>query len=113
MLAAHTISPVRLANRLVERERGNDDFDLVDVREQYEFDQVAIPGARLVPHGGFLDGSAFASLDPTRPLILHCRSGARSAEVLTLARAAGFDAIHLDGGILACVDKIELRESRH
>lgn len=113
VLAGHAISAARLADRLAERERGNDDFDLVDVREQHEFDLVAIPGARLVPRGGFLDGSAFASLDRTRPLILHCKSGARSAEVLTLARAAGFDAIHLDGGILACVDKIELRGSRH
>jgi len=53
VLAGHAISAARLAGRLAERERGNDDFDLVDVREQHEFDLVAIPGARLVPRGGF------------------------------------------------------------
>lgn len=105
--AARTISAAGLADRLASRDRGTDDFDLVDVREQHEYDLVAIPGARLVPRGGFLDGSAFALLDPTRPLILHCRSGVRSAEVLSLARAAGFDAVHLAGGVLAWVEQIE------
>ena len=103
--AAFTISAATLAGRLVDRDRGTDDFDLVDVREQQEFDLVAIPGARLVPRGGFVDGSAFAALDQARPLVLHCQSGARSAQALTLARAAGFDAVHLEGGILAWIDK--------
>jgi len=110
---AQTITAARLAGRLADRDRGTDDFDLVDVREQPEFDLVAIPGARLVPRGAFLDGSAFALLDPSRPLILHCRSGVRSAEVLPLARAAGFDAAHLVGGVLAWVDEIEPHKPRY
>ena len=101
--AAHLISARRLSERLADRARGTDDFDLVDVREQHEHDEVASPGARLVPRGDFLDGSALNTLDPHRPLILHCRSGARSADVLDLAHATGFDAVHLDGGILAWV----------
>jgi len=95
------ISASRLAERLASRARGRDDFDLVDVREPHEHDQVAIPGARLIPRGQFLDGTAFASLDPARPLILHCASGARSAEALEIAAARGFDVVHLEGGILA------------
>jgi molybdopterin/thiamine biosynthesis adenylyltransferase/rhodanese-related sulfurtransferase len=101
-----TISATRLAERLAARERGTDDFDLIDVRERAEHDLVSIPGARLVPRGEFLDGSAFVQLDPSRALILHCASGARSAQVLALATARGFDAVHLDGGVLAWVDQV-------
>jgi adenylyltransferase/sulfurtransferase len=102
--AAFSISAATLAAKLVERDRGTNQFDLLDVREQQEFDQVAIPGARLVPRRAFLDGSAFASLDRALPLVLYCHSGARSAEVLNLAREAGFDAVHLAGGILAWIN---------
>jgi rhodanese-related sulfurtransferase len=108
-----TISAPRLAERLAARDRGADDFDLVDVREPAEHDLVAIPGARLVPRAGFLDRSAFALIDPDRELILHCRSGVRSAEVLALATARGFDARHLDGGVLAWVDLVEPHKPRH
>lgn len=96
-----------LADRLAARERGEDDFDLVDVREPAEHALVAIPGARLLPRGRFLDGSAFDDLDPARPLVLHCKSGVRSAEVLALARSRGLDAVHLDGGVLAWVDQVD------
>jgi len=105
--AALTISARRLAERLAARALGADDFDLVDVREPDEFDLVSIPGARLVPRGRFLDGSALATLDRDRPLVLHCQSGARSAEVLAVVRTAGFDAVHLDGGVLAWVAAVE------
>lgn len=102
-----TIGARHLADRLADRERGGDDLDLVDVREPAEHALAAIPGARLLPRGGFMDGSAFADLDPSRPLVLHCASGVRSAEVLELVRARGFDAVHLTGGILAWIDEVE------
>lgn len=102
-----TVSARALAARLAARAAGADDFDLVDVREPAEHALVAVPGARLLPRGRFLDGSAFADLDPARPLVLHCKSGARSAEVLALVRARGFDAVHLDGGVLAWVDDVD------
>ncbi|CAN5398897.1 adenylyltransferase/sulfurtransferase MoeZ [soil metagenome] len=111
--ALRTISAPRLAERLAARDLGDDDFDLVDVREPAERELFAIPVARLVPRAGFLDGSAFALVDPDRELILHCRSGVRSAEVLALATARGFDARHLDGGVLAWVDLVEPHKPRY
>jgi len=105
--ALPTITAAALAARLAARERGADDLDLVDVREPAEHALVAIPGSRLLPRGAFLDGSAFADLDPARPLVLHCKSGIRSAEVLALVRQRGFDAVHLDGGVLAWVDEVD------
>jgi len=107
------ISVRELADRLAAREHGEDDFDLVDVREPAEHELVAIPGARLLPRGGFLDGSALADLSPERPLVLHCKSGARSAEVLELVLAAGYEAVHLTGGVLAWVDEIEPAKPRY
>jgi adenylyltransferase/sulfurtransferase len=106
-VTAPAISARELAARLAARAAGTDDLDLVDVREPAEHALVAIPGARLLPRGGFLDGSAYADLDPDRPLVLHCRSGARSAEVLALVRERGFDAVHLAGGVLAWVDDVD------
>lgn len=102
-----------LAERLAARDLGEDDFDLVDVREPAEHELVAIPGARLIPRERFLDGSALADLSADRPLILHCKSGARSAEVLGLVLAAGYDAVQLTGGVLAWVDEIEPAKPRY
>jgi adenylyltransferase/sulfurtransferase len=83
-------------------------FDLIDVREPAEAETVRIPGARLVPRGRILDGSALAELPRDRRLVLHCRSGVRSAECLAVLRAAGFvDAVHLAGGVLAWIDQLE------
>ena len=45
-----------LAAMLDERERGERDFDLIDVREPGEYEIVRIPGARLVPQGSILSG---------------------------------------------------------
>ncbi|RMI09135.1 ThiF family adenylyltransferase [Cellulomonas triticagri] len=94
------LAPVDLAARLAARDRGEDDLDLVDLRTAAEREVVRIPGSRAVPLQAFLDGTAYADLDPARPLVLHCQSGRRSAEALAAARARGFDAVHLDGGVL-------------
>jgi molybdopterin/thiamine biosynthesis adenylyltransferase/rhodanese-related sulfurtransferase len=77
-------------------------YFLVDVREPEENKQLAIPGSILIPKGEFEDGSAFAKLPLDREIILHCRSGVRSAKCLELIRAAGFsNSKHLKGGIIA------------
>ena len=57
-----TISVRQLKDMLDARERGDDDFVLIDVREPHEYEIVSIPGAILVPKGEFLDGSALAQL---------------------------------------------------
>lgn len=110
---AATISVRDLAARLAARDRGEDDFDLVDVRDLAEHELVSIPGSRLVPREAFLDGSALAWLSPTRPLVLHCKSGVRSAEVLAVVLAAGYDAVHVSGGVLAWVEEIEPAKPRY
>ena len=89
------------------QDRGEDIF-LVDVREPNEYEIVSIPGATLIPKGEFLNGSALEQLPQDRKIVLHCKSGARSAEALAVVKNAGFgDAVHVGGGILAWVNQID------
>jgi len=103
-----TISVKDLALMLEQRDRGERDFVLIDVREPNEWDIVSIPGAVLVPKGEFMSGEALTTLPQDKQVVLHCKVGGRSAEVLALVKAAGFsDAIHVGGGVVAWVSQIE------
>ncbi|CAB4532940.1 unannotated protein [freshwater metagenome] len=85
-----------------------DDFYLVDVREPSEFEIVRIPGSHLIPKQGFLDGTVLSSLPQDKPIILHCKSGVRSAECLAILKGAGFsDASHVAGGVIAWAKQID------
>ncbi|MEV4253862.1 adenylyltransferase/sulfurtransferase MoeZ [Spirillospora sp. NPDC049652] len=85
-----------------------EDIFLVDVREPNEYEIVSIPGATLIPKGEFLNGSALERLPQDRKIVLHCKSGVRSAEALAVVKNAGFgDAVHVGGGIVAWVNQID------
>jgi sulfur-carrier protein adenylyltransferase/sulfurtransferase len=82
------------------------DHQLIDVREQYEYEIVNI-GGELVPLGTIED-----SLDKFRSdkrVVMLCRSGVRSARAIeTLERKYGFSNLYnLKGGVLAWVDEID------
>ena len=107
-LAGATIDVHALKAMLDARDRGEDDFVLVDVREPHEYEIVAIPGSVLVPKGDLVDGDGLDRLPPGRRLVLHCKSGGRSAQALAAVQAAGrADAVHVTGGVLAWVQEIE------
>ncbi len=79
----------------------NEDFVLVDVREQNEFDDYNI-GAKLIPLSQF--GERVSELDAfkSKEIILHCRSGARSGRAQQYMLANGFEnVLNLVGGVLA------------
>ena len=81
---------------------------LIDVRERVEWDINRIQGAELIPKGAFLSGEALATLPQDKPIVVHCKSGTRSAEVLAVLKGAGFaDAVHVGGGVVAWVERIE------
>ena len=97
-----TISVHELKEMLDARERGDRDFVLIDVREPIEWEIATIDGAEFIPKGEFLDGSALEKLPQDKQIVLHCKVGGRSAEVLAVLHGAGFsDAIHVGGGINA------------
>jgi adenylyltransferase/sulfurtransferase len=84
------------------------DFLLVDVREPAEYEIVKIPGSVLIPKGDIVSGQALATLPQDRPIVLHCKTGVRSAEALAALKQAGFrDATHVQGGVIAWVNQID------
>lgn len=103
-----TISVTQLETMLKEREEGTRDFVLVDVREPNEYEINQIPGSVLIPKGEFLNGNAFEQLSQDTPVVLHCKSGVRSAEALAVLKGAGYsDAVHVGGGVVAWVNQID------
>jgi sulfur-carrier protein adenylyltransferase/sulfurtransferase len=99
-----TISVTELKSKMDNKE----DFYLIDVREPSEFEIVRIPGSHLLPKQGFLDGTVLAGLPQDKPIILHCKSGVRSAECLAILKGAGFsDAAHVSGGVIAWAKQID------
>jgi len=104
----HGIDVHDLARRLAARAAGEDDFALVDVREPAEREVATIPGSVGVPMAQLLAAGP-AALPDGVPVVLHCRSGARSAQVLAALHAAGrTDVVHVEGGMLAWVREIDL-----
>ena len=74
-------------------------FLLIDVREPYEAERCSI-GGKLLPMGEIVDH--ISEIPKDIPVVVHCRSGARSAAVINaLSTRYGFDnLINLKGGIL-------------
>jgi sulfur-carrier protein adenylyltransferase/sulfurtransferase len=99
-----TITPSELAELL----KSSDDIALIDVREPVEWDIVRIEGATLIPKGRILSGEALPELPQDRRIVLHCKTGIRSAEALAVIKRAGFaDAVHVQGGIVAWATQVD------
>lgn len=82
------------------------DFVLVDVREPFEHDICEIPGAQLIPLGEFAE--RYTELPRDREVIIHCKSGIRSARAAHFLKGKGYQDVHnLEGGILAWMDRID------
>lgn len=81
-------------------------FQLIDVREPHEA-EIANIGGELIPMGEIINHTEKISKD--KPVIIHCRSGARSASViLALEKQYGFtNLVNLKGGILAWAKEID------
>ena len=102
--AGSTITVQELKSKIDAQEN----YYLIDVREPSEYEIVKIPTAHLIPKQGFIDGSVLATLPQDRPIILHCKSGVRSAECLAILKDAGFsDASHVFGGVVAWAKQID------
>jgi len=107
-----TVTAPELAELLTARSLGETSFTLVDVREDWERNLVAIPGSVHVPLQDVLDRGVTALPDEAEgTVILHCKAGARSAQALAALRrdyALREDTVkHLDGGVLAWIDRVD------
>jgi adenylyltransferase/sulfurtransferase len=83
-----------------------DNFVLIDVREPHEYQICNIPAAQLMPLGEV--GKRLGELDPEADIVIHCKSGMRSARACGILRAAGFKHVrNMKGGILAWSDQVD------
>ena len=91
---------------LKEKMDNKEDFQLIDVREAYEV-EIATIGAEHIPMGEIINRRDEISKD--KPVIIHCRSGARSGNVINaLEQNFGFSNLYnLKGGILAWANEID------
>ncbi len=80
---------------------------LIDVREKFEKDLVDIGGS-LIPLGQLSERVSELESHKEKPVIIYCRSGARSAEACRILMSNGFqDVKNLKGGILKWADDID------
>ena len=81
-------------------------FVLIDVREPDEYQICRIPGSKLIPLGDVL--KRMHELDPADEIVVHCRSGVRSARAVEWLMKAGFRRVHnLKGGVLAWAERVD------
>jgi len=90
---------------LKEKMDKGEDFQLIDVREDFEYEMSNI-GGTLIPLGGILIESE--KIDKDKPVVVMCRSGKRSAAAIMQLEQQGFtNLINLKGGILAWAEEID------
>jgi sulfur-carrier protein adenylyltransferase/sulfurtransferase len=97
-----TINAVDLKKMFDRKE----DFVLIDVREPFEYDICRIDQARLIPLSEL--PARLSELDSADQIVLHCKSGSRSAKALRILQEAGFKkVVNLEGGITAWSDQVD------
>ena len=90
---------------LKEKREKEEDFQLIDVREDFEYEMSNL-GGTLIPLGGILIEAD--KVDKTKPVVVMCRSGKRSAAAIMQLEQQGFTNLYnLKGGILAWADEID------
>lgn len=84
---------------------GKEDFQLIDVRESFEYEVSNLDGLSI-PLAGILIEADKVSKD--KPVIVQCRSGKRSAQAVMLLQQQGYTNLaNLKGGILAWKAEID------
>ena len=83
-----------------------DRFTLIDVREPHEHQICNIPYAKLIPLGDL--PKRVSELNSAEEIVVHCKSGMRSAKGVDFLKQAGFKKVrNMKGGILAWSDKVD------
>lgn len=94
--------PVELQARLA----AGDKFQLIDVREAWEFNTARIDGSVLIPMGEV--ASRVGELDNDSDIVVICHHGARSLRIAASLERAGFSGVHnLTGGVDAWARSID------
>lgn len=98
--------------RLKQRVDAGEDLFVLDVRNPHEYAICRIPGTVLVPLPDL--PARLAEVPRDREVIVHCKSGMRSAKAIELLKANGYaNLVNLSGGILAWADKVDPGMARY
>jgi sulfur-carrier protein adenylyltransferase/sulfurtransferase len=93
------------AKDLKARQDRGDDLFILDVREPHEY-QICNLNGKLIPLGEL--PRRVSELDSSREMVVHCRSGKRSADAIQFLQKAGFKKLlNLKGGVLAWADEVD------
>ena len=91
--------------------QANEPMILLDVREPVEVAQCSIEGATFIPLGQL--NERLDELPRDRRVFVHCKSGKRSAQAVTLLHAEGFtDAVNVAGGMDAWLKLKDLKKDQ-
>jgi len=97
--------PEITAKDLKARQDRGDDIFVLDVREPHEY-QICNLNGKLIPLGEL--PRRVNELDSSREMVVHCRSGKRSADAIQFLQKAGFKKLlNLKGGVLAWADEVD------
>lgn len=103
--AESSLKEISVQDFVKMKEEGKD-FQLIDVRESYEY-EIAHLGGELIPQGEV--AKHLDDISRNKPVIVHCKSGGRSTKVVQLLESKyGFSEVYnLKGGLLAYIDEID------
>lgn len=85
----------------------NEDLNVIDVREDFEVENGTIPGAVHIPLGEI--PNRVEELDASKPYILVCKGGVRSANACEFLADKGFDVTNLEGGMMSYDGELEFK----
>lgn len=106
MTAGSTPIPELSVTELKAKLDAGESFTLLDVRNLDEIEICRISGSVVIPLPEL--PARAGELDPGKPLVVHCKSGGRSAKAVAFLREAGFpNALNLKGGILGWIREID------
>jgi sulfur-carrier protein adenylyltransferase/sulfurtransferase len=98
--------PAMSAHELKRKMDAREAFELIDVREPFEYEIARIDGSKLIPLGEIAERTD--ELQREQTIVFHCHSGGRSAEAVRLLQQRGFTNVYnLEGGIDAWSDEID------
>ncbi len=101
LLEKTEINGEELEYLLSERKKEKTQFLLIDVREEYEYNENRILGVdHLVPLSDFFNKVKDIEMYKSKPIVAKCKLGGRSAQAQRQLRLMGFEkVINLSGGI--------------
>lgn len=92
---------------LKQRLDNGDDIQIIDVREEDEYNIARIPNTTLIPLGQVV--ARMDEIDSSRETVMHCKGGVRSAKAIEALIRAGFTGklVNLKGGIMAWSNEVD------